>query len=63
MQNSAFDQGILDAKLGISSNPFKDNPKKTWWKEGRKAASSEQYADVDGVLLKDKPVYEDVPEN
>ncbi len=60
MQHSAFSQGITDAKLGITDNKFKDDPQKTWWEEGYEVATNPKYANEDGVLLKDKPVYENI---
>ena len=62
LQHSAFSQGILDAKLDITTNPFKEEPQKTWWQEGFDGASDSHYATPKGILLKDKPVYENIPE-
>lgn len=58
---SYFHQGILAAKWGKEKEdvPKSYSPiQKEWWLEGFAAAHNKKYVDGNGILIKDKPIYE-----
>ena len=62
-QYSAFSLGIIAAKQGKTQddNEFSEGTAKhEWWADGMTAAHDPQYA-KEGVLLKDRPLYENLP--